>query len=62
MFPSGTYSAPYKFGRTITHELSHYLGVRHVWGDAACANDFCNDTPPAQTSILWNSNLSLLTK
>ncbi|MBP8034252.1 MAG: gliding motility-associated C-terminal domain-containing protein [Bacteroidia bacterium] len=48
IFPSGTYDPVYKYGRTITHELSHYLGVKHIWGDAACASDFCNDTPPAQ--------------
>lgn len=41
---------PYHKGRTITHELGHWLGLRHVWGDGACANDFCNDIPPAQTS------------
>jgi gliding motility-associated-like protein len=50
IFPTGTYSAPYNFGRTLTHEISHYLGIRHVWGDASCANDFCIDTPPAQTA------------
>jgi len=50
IFASGVYSAPYNYGRTLTHEISHYLGIRHVWGDASCANDFCIDTPPAQTA------------
>lgn len=47
LFPSGSYVAPNIDGRTLTHEVGHYLGLRHIWGDAACGNDFCNDTPPA---------------
>jgi hypothetical protein len=35
-------------GRTATHEIGHYLGLRHIWGDGTCADDFCNDTPPAE--------------
>ena len=41
---------PYHKGRTITHELGHWLGLRHVWGDGTCLTDYCTDTPPAQTS------------
>ena len=47
IFPAGTYDPIYKYGRTATHEISHYLGLRHIWGDATCANDYCNDTPAA---------------
>jgi gliding motility-associated-like protein len=47
IFPSGIYDPVYKFGRTSTHELSHYFGIRHTWGDATCATDYCNDTPAA---------------
>lgn len=47
IFPSGTYDPVYKYGRTSTHELSHYFGIRHTWGDATCATDYCNDTPAA---------------
>lgn len=43
-------SGQYNKGRTTTHEIGHWLGLRHVWGDANCGNDFCNDTPPAQTA------------
>ncbi len=32
-------------GRTATHEVGHYLGLRHIWGDASCGSDFCGDTP-----------------
>ncbi len=34
-------------GRTLTHEVGHWLGLRHVWGDEpACdADDGVDDTP-----------------
>lgn len=33
-------------GRTVTHEIGHYFGLRHTWGDGACnVDDYCNDTP-----------------
>lgn len=38
-------SAQYGGGRTLTHELGHFFGLRHIWGDAACGTDYCNDTP-----------------
>lgn len=38
--------APYNLGRTLTHEVGHWLGLRHIWGDANCGDDFCGDTPP----------------
>ncbi len=37
----------YNKGRTLTHELGHFFGLRHIWGDANCGNDYCNDTPVA---------------
>lgn len=40
----------YNKGRTATHEIGHWIGLRHVWGDANCGTDYCNDTPPAQNS------------
>ncbi|RYF45972.1 MAG: hypothetical protein EOO39_50425, partial [Cytophagaceae bacterium] len=47
--PAGC-SQPYGRGRTLTHELGHFFGLRHIWGDATCGNDFCGDTPTHQTS------------
>ncbi|MFZ4612559.1 MAG: zinc-dependent metalloprotease [Bacteroidia bacterium] len=36
-------------GRTAVHEVGHYLGLRHIWGDDTnCAgNDGIDDTPSA---------------
>ncbi|MEZ4944491.1 MAG: M43 family zinc metalloprotease [Cyclobacteriaceae bacterium] len=35
-------------GRTATHEIGHFFGLRHIWGDASScsATDYVNDTPP----------------
>ncbi len=34
------------YGRTATHEVGHYLGLRHIWGDGDCsAHDGIDDTP-----------------
>jgi hypothetical protein len=46
----GTLDPTYNLGRTATHEIGHWLGLRHVWGDGNCQNDFCNDIPPAENS------------
>lgn len=42
---TGAGNAPYNKGRTASHEIGHWLGLRHVWGDATCGDDYCNDTP-----------------
>lgn len=35
-------------GRTATHEVGHYLGLRHIWGDGGCTEeDGIDDTPNA---------------
>lgn len=48
IYPSGTYFAPNDKGRTTTHEVGHYLGLRHIWGDGGCnEDDYCEDTPRA---------------
>jgi PKD repeat protein len=45
----GNVQSPYNKGRTLTHELGHWLGLRHIWGDgSSCsATDYCDDTPKA---------------
>ena len=36
----------YNLGRTSTHEMGHFLGLKHVWGDGGCAvDDYVADTP-----------------
>lgn len=43
---TGTAQAPFDLGRTATHEVGHYLNLRHIWGDGGCgASDFVGDTP-----------------
>lgn len=48
--PANPYPAPINMGRTATHETGHWLNLRHIWGDANCGDDFCNDTPIHQTA------------
>jgi hypothetical protein len=38
--------APFNKGRTSVHEIGHWLGLRHIWGDADCGDDKIDDTPP----------------
>ncbi len=47
----------YNLGRTMTHEVGHWLGLRHIWGDSDAPNigscgvdDFCADTPNAENA------------
>lgn len=40
--------ATYGFGRTTTHEVGHWLGLRHIWGDENCGTDYVADTPVHQ--------------
>ncbi len=37
--------APYNLGRTLTHEVGHYLLLDHIWGDGCGTDDLVNDTP-----------------
>ncbi|MDR0413717.1 MAG: zinc metalloprotease [Dysgonamonadaceae bacterium] len=43
----GSTTAPYDKGRTTTHEVGHWLNLRHIWGDEknCTATDFVSDTP-----------------
>lgn len=46
----GAVKAPFDKGRTATHEVGHFLGLRHIWGDRndCSGNDFVADTPAAR--------------
>ncbi len=49
-YAAGNYTTTYDLGRTATHEVGHWLNLRHIWGDASCGNDLVSDTPTQQTS------------
>ena len=45
---TGTAAAPFNLGRTTTHEIGHWLNLRHIWGDdgnGCNGSDFVDDTP-----------------
>lgn len=46
----GTAAAPFNLGRTATHEVGHWVNLRHIWGDATCGNDQVDDTPLHNTA------------
>lgn len=52
-------------GRTPTHEVGHYLGLRHIWGDGGtfgpndCAqSDGVDDTPFANAQSAFDCNIT----
>ena len=46
----GTAATPFDLGRTATHEVGHWLNLRHIWGDRddCGGTDSVSDTPNAQ--------------
>ncbi len=43
---NGPGAGNYNLGRTATHEIGHWLNLRHIWGDGGCSeDDFVTDTP-----------------
>lgn len=43
-----TFGTFFDLGRTCTHEVGHWLGLKHIWGDdegACTGSDDINDTP-----------------
>ena len=35
----------FNLGRTATHEIGHWINLRHIWGDRRCGTDYVEDTP-----------------
>ena len=49
-YPPADLDSRYNLGRTATHEVGHYMGLRHIWGDGGCGtDDFCADTPASNS-------------
>ena len=47
----GPGSGIYNQGRTGTHEVGHWLDLRHIWGDGGCSvDDGVSDTPLSDAS------------
>jgi hypothetical protein len=49
----------YDQGRSATHEIGHFLGLLHVWGDitgigGCTVDDYVNDTPISSNDYLGN--------
>ena len=42
---NGTATYPFNLGRTATHEVGHWMNLRHIWGDTTCGTDYVADTP-----------------
>lgn len=40
-----TSNTGYGMGKTAVHEVGHWLGLKHLWGDANCGDDGVDDTP-----------------
>ncbi len=48
---NGPGAGNYNLGRTATHEVGHWLNLRHIWGDGPCgSDDFVTDTPESDAS------------
>ena len=47
-------------GRTCVHEVGHYLGLRHIWGDGGCTEeDGIDDTPNAADQSNQDCNTAI---
>lgn len=49
---TGSVQPPFDLGRTATHEIGHWLNLRHIWGDTndCSGSDLVEDTPRALTA------------
>ncbi|MEN8248812.1 MAG: choice-of-anchor J domain-containing protein [Bacteroidota bacterium] len=56
-YPAGEYFNKFDLGRITTHEVGHFFGLRHIWGDGGCdKDDFVEDTPKTSQSYISFSN------
>lgn len=57
--------APYNLGRTLTHELGHFLNLSHTWGDGngSCTeDDSVTDTPNTDSATYSAPSAGSVTK
>jgi hypothetical protein len=52
---NGTATYPFNLGRTATHEVGHWLNLRHIWGDdgSGCYGSDLVDDTPNQAGYYW---------
>jgi hypothetical protein len=57
--PYTAYNGLTTTGKIMVHEVGHYLGLRHIWGDGGCNDgDYIADTPNSNNSSNWACNQS----
>lgn len=49
VFGTDNNNSIYNKGRTATHEIGHWLNLKHLWGDTDCGSDDVDDTPQQKT-------------
>ena len=56
----GTAKSPYHLGRTATHEIGHWLGLKHLEASGCNTDDGIEDTPNQEAALTGNitSNVS----
>ncbi|MBK0403667.1 PKD domain-containing protein [Adhaeribacter sp. BT258] len=61
--PHNTFPAPINRGRTATHEVGHWLDLKHIWGDepGCTADDLVTDTPQQKAENQGCPTFPLLT-